>query len=179
MDKIFRQYNPFASSRKSSRKFTSKGRKYYHGHSASSDSHPPAMEERAARHPPRDPFDPDMDLAETVVDNSEEDLWAAKKKTEDIEAQRDGLTTRLSSSSGGSTQVGDEDHDLALRQHATSAPNGIIRTNEVTVSIDPSTSRDEHLDRLDRNIPWETPTNSPMSPPPQARAWSRNDRVPR
>src|SRR5688572_26393689 len=115
MDKIFRQYNPFASSRKSSRKFTSKGRKYYHGHSASSDSHPPAMEERAARHPPRDPFDPDMDLAETVVDNSEEDLWAAKKKTEDIEAQRDGLTTRLSSSSGGSTQVGDEDHDLALR----------------------------------------------------------------
>lgn len=175
MDKIFRQYNPFASTRKSSRKSTSKGQKYHHGHLESHDSHRPDMEEKAPRRAPRDPYDLDMDLAETVIDHSEEDLRAAKK-SDDLEAQHSVRYARMSSSSSGSTQVGDEDHDLALRPHTTTVSTGIIRTNEVTVTVDPSTSRDENLDRLDRNIPWETPVNSPISPPPHARAWDKHER---
>lgn len=185
MDKIFRQYNPFASSRKSSRKSSSKGRKYYQGHPStgqsgrSGRSGPPDMDEKPSRRAPLDPFDPGMDLAETMVDHSEEDLpRPPKKMSDDLEAQRGGLNTRLSSGSTGSTQVDDdEDHrELGMRQGYTTRGSGIMRTNEVTVTIDPSRTRDDRLERLDRDIPWETPTTSPIEPPPQARSWGRPSR---
>lgn len=168
MDKLLRQYNPFASSRRSSHKHSSKGRKYYHGHGGSDNSDHRAMDERAPRHAPRDPYDVDMDLAETVVDNSDEDL-AKFKKSDDLEAQRTIGHTRQSSSSSGSTQIGDNEHDHGMRQAAASPTSGIMRTNEVTVSIDPG--RDQHMARLDQEIPWETPVQSPIIPPAQARAW--------